>query len=239
MKTPQRFLFPLAAVGVLGALLPAMRNRDDDDDEIPFAEAKIRIEVNSTDGDAGIQAFLDGEPWDRVAIEAPDGRRILEVRGRRKLGELGMTELFFESNEPSFDELPLDEFLKKFPEGLYEFSGRTVDGEELESCALLTHDIPAGPVLVSPADGSVQDPSNTVIDWDPVTDPPGIQIVEYEVIVEQIDPLRVLSVHVPASVTSLTVPPEFFEAGEDYQFEVLAIEIGGNQTISEAFFSVQ
>ena len=33
------------------------------------------------------------------------------------------------------------------------------------------------------------------------------------------------------------VPAEFLEAGTDYVFEVLAIEEGGNQTISEGCFT--
>jgi hypothetical protein len=31
----------------------------------------------------------------------------------------------------------------------------------------------------------------------------------------------------------VTVPPEFLEVGTVYKFEVLAIEAGGNQTITE------
>jgi hypothetical protein len=45
-------------------------------------------------------------------------------------------------------------------------------------------------------------------------------------------------VHLPAgSDTSVTVPAEFLEAGRDYVFEVLAIEAGGDQTISEGCFA--
>ena len=72
--------------------------------------------------------------------------------------------------------------------------------------------------------------------WNPVTGPPGIEIVAYQVIVEREDPLRTFSVTVPASVTSVTIPPEFLEPGTEYKVEVLAIEAGGNQTISELDF---
>ncbi|MCA9811124.1 MAG: 2OG-Fe(II) oxygenase family protein, partial [Candidatus Dadabacteria bacterium] len=47
-----------------------------DGEEIPFGDAEIRIEVNSTDGDAGLQIFLDGEPWRRVRIEDPRGKLV-------------------------------------------------------------------------------------------------------------------------------------------------------------------
>jgi hypothetical protein len=33
------------------------------------------------------------------------------------------------------------------------------------------------------------------------------------------------------------VPAEFMQSEADYEFEVLAIETGGNQTISASFFS--
>ena len=97
------------------------------------------------------------------------------ANGKGNLGSLGLTELFFESNEPSFDEQSLEGFLEPFPEGTGFFSGRTVDGERLDGSAVFTHAIPAGPVLVSPAEGPVQDPAHVVVDGDPVTGPPGVR----------------------------------------------------------------
>ena len=38
-----------------------------------------------------------------------------------------------------------------------------------------------------------------------------------------------LSVHVPPSQTSLSIPAEFLEAGATYEIEVLALEVSGNQ----------
>jgi hypothetical protein len=46
----------------------------------------------------------------------------------------------------------------------------------------------------------------------------------------------VLSVHVPPSVTSLTIPDEFLEPGTTYELEVLVLEVSGNQTLSSLFF---
>jgi hypothetical protein len=204
-----------------------------------FAEAKIRIEVNSTDGDAGLQVDLDGEAWNEVTIIGPDGR-ILDVTAKGNLKMLGLTELFFESQEPSFDELPLDEFLELFPAGEYRFLGKTVEGTNLVSSATLTHNIPAGPIIMAPRDGAVVNRKKTVIAWNPVTRPHGIEIAGYQVIVERPEPtLLVFSVDLPATATSVTVPREFLEPGTEYVFEVLAIEVGGNQTISEGFFETR
>jgi hypothetical protein len=49
----------------------------------------------------------------------------------------------------------------------------------------------------------------------------------------------VLSVHVSGTTTRLTVPPEFFAHATAYEFEVLALEAGGNQTISASRFVTQ
>jgi hypothetical protein len=84
----------------------------------------------------------------------------------------------------------------------------------------------------------VQDPNNTVVAWAPVADPAGSRIVRYEVIVtdESSTPKRVLSAVLPATVTSMTIPSSFLLPDGEYKYEVLAIEEGGNQTLSEAAF---
>jgi hypothetical protein len=203
---------------------------------IPLDDATMIIEVNSTDGDAGLQVFLDGEPWRSIEVRSPDGRKILAVEAKRELRDHGLTELFSESNEPSFDELPLEEFLALFSEGEYRFSGTTVEGARLTGTATLSHDIPAGPVIVSPEDGAVVSPDALVVEWEPVTAPAGIDIAGYQVVVEREDPLRVFQVTLPSTATSITVPAEFLEAATDYKVEVLAIEANGNQTITENAF---
>lgn len=145
---------------------------------IRFADARILIEFNSTDQDVGIQLFLDGQPWRKVQVTSPDGR-ILEISGTGNLSRLGLTELFFESEEPSLQEVSLDEFLTLFPEGEYELRGETAQGDALVGTARLTHNIPAAPKIVMPERGSVVDPDDAVISWDPVTEPGGIDIVGY------------------------------------------------------------
>lgn len=206
---------------------------------VKFADAEIRIEVNATDEDAGIQMFLDGDGWRRVTVTSPRGRELLDIRASGSVRRLGLTELFFESEEPSLQELPLEDLLRMYPEGVYRLEGVTADGEVIVGRAVLSHDIPAGPNIVSPAPDEVTDPANTVVDWDPVTEPAGIQIKRYEVIVEAIVSGRSFDVLLPASVTSITVPGEFLQPGTEYKLEVLAIAkgAGGNQTITETRFS--
>jgi hypothetical protein len=205
---------------------------------IRLADATMIVEVNATDGDAGLQVFLDGEPWRSMRITSPDGRTILAVKATGRLRNFGLTELFSESSEPPFDEFPLRRFRALFPEGRYSFVGTTVEGDRLVGRARLTHDIPHGPEIVSPADGAAVAPENVVASWKPVTTPAGIRIAGYRAIVTREDPLRVFSVDLPASVHSVTVPPQFLESGTEYKLEVQAIEAGGNQTLTEIMFVV-
>jgi hypothetical protein len=79
--------------------------------KVPFAAAKLIIEFNSTAEDIGVQMFLDADPWKTVDIIAPNGKLIFEVDGRSNVRRLGMTELFFESHEPSINDLSIPEFL--------------------------------------------------------------------------------------------------------------------------------
>lgn len=212
---------------------------------VPYSQTKIIIEVNATAGDGGIQIFLDGTGWNRLEVSDPNGQDVLEVSGRGSVGTTGITELFFESAEPSFEDLPLPQLLARFAAGRYSFKGLTVDGKPLSGAATLSHSIPAGPRVFSPAEGSTVNSSFPVlVDWDPVfSSYPGtsapVTISGYQVIVERVkpQPLLVFSVFLPATVTQVTVPPEFIQANADYILEVLAIEESGNQTITESSFS--
>src|SRR5919106_1381956 len=205
---------------------------------IRLSDATMIVEINETDGDAGLQVFLDGEPWRRMTLTAPNGRRILAVNTKTRLRSHGLTELFSESSEPSFKELPLGRFKRLFPEGRYTFRGVTIEGDALVGGARLSHDFPDGPRIVAPADGSTVPAGAVLADWDPAPEPTGINVVGYRAIVEREDPLRVFSVDLPASMTSVTVPAEFIEPGTEYKLEVQAIEASGNQTLTEVSFRV-
>jgi Fibronectin type III domain len=195
-----------------------------------FSDTRIFVEFNATTEDVGVRALLDGEPWNSGRIISPD-QRLFQASGSGNLGQLGLTELAFEIHAPTLEEL-----LTVFPEGEYEFRGTTVEGDKLVGTATLTHDIPNGPQILTPGEGALVDPDDAVISWDPVTEPADIEIAGYQVTVERGDRGRTLSLDVPAEITSVQVPPDFLEPGTDYLFKVLAIEVGGNQTITQGVF---
>jgi hypothetical protein len=190
----------------------------------PFDEAQLFFELNSTDNDLGLQLFLDAEGWKRVRVLDPGRNEIVFLQARRKLGKLGITELRFESAEPSPEEV-----LALFPPGEYRFRGRTVEGEPLASNVILSHDFPAAPTF-SPSDGEVVDPKHTVVEWNA----PGAEQVE--LIIEQDELGHVLDVTLSGSTKRLRVPPQFLTPGMEYKIEILSISENGNRIIAESTF---
>ena len=225
------YLWPGLSLGVLALVLGALASAEDE--EVVLDQSRIFIEFNSSANDLGFHVFLDGEDWRKLKVKNPVGRTIFAVEGKGAFGNLGLTELFFEGAEPSLDEFPREELLALFPEGEYEFEGRTAGGEALAGEGTLTHAVPA------PPDTSAQVGANDtlVISWERVTEPAEgfegpIDIVGYQVIVGS------FQVTLPASSTNVTVPPQFVAslgAGQ-HAFEVLAIDASGNQSITEGTF---
>jgi len=207
---------------------------------VRLAEATMIVEVNATDGDAGLQVFLDGEPWRSMRVTGPDGRTILDVTTKERLDDYGLTELFSESSEPSFDVFPLAKFKKLFPAGTYSFAGRTIEGAALTGSARLSHDIPRGPRILAPSEGAPVARSGVVARWGAVAQPTGVDVVAYRAIVTQEEPLlRVLSVDLPASARRVEIPRAFLASSGEYSLEVQAIERSGNQTLTEVSFRVR
>jgi hypothetical protein len=204
-----------------------------------YEDHELFIETNATDGDAGLQQDLDGEDWRRTKLRDTNGRALVDVKAKGKLRNFGLTELFFEASEPSFDEFPFGKFKRRFPEGKYTWRGRTVEGRKLAGADRLTHDVPAGPVITSPTEGALVDPNGFTITWEPVTGPfqsatgsqtGGIEIVRYIVIVDQGS--RSVEFELDGDATSVDIPAQVLEPGQEIGGEILAKEKSGNQTIT-------
>ena len=219
---------------------------------VPLKDAKLNIEHNATDLDTGFQGFIDSEGWQCLDVTGPDGE-VLQFEGLGSLGELGLTELFFETVEPENAEVSIEDMLAKLPAGDYTIAGpEMILGEssgQTEGVALLTHDIPNGPELLTPAEGATVPTTGLVASWGAVTKTitgEDVNIIAYQLIIERDEephPHMIgkigLSIYVPASVTSLTVPDGFLEPGTAYLWEVLAIEESGNQTLSSGEFQTE
>jgi hypothetical protein len=257
----------LAAVAlmILGATVP-FAFAEEDDEEITFDEAAIYFELNNTDGDLGIHALIDGKPWKRLEIEDPNERRMLGVNVRGRLRRQGLTEFFFESAEPTFDELSPKRFFKRFPEGIYEIEGITLEGDELESEVWVSQVMPApATISLTSEAGTILAAENCdvglpefdaddtiVISWDPVmTSHPflgaegSVVVHNYEVVVEIDETPWKMSIILSPDDNQFEIPPEilalaeFDDEGEaEVKFEVLVRAMNHNQTAVESCFVI-
>ena len=133
--------------------------------KVELDEAEVFIEYNSTDGDFGIHFFWDGEPWKWMTVWNEHLWPVLNVSIRENVRAQGLTEAFFESAEPTLDELSFQEFLERFPEDEYRFRGRTLDWKRLVGEADFTHGI------ACPPDATVEldlEACSLSVEWEPV-----------------------------------------------------------------------
>ncbi len=224
------------------------------EEEVPWTVGRLYFQLNDTDGDLGIHMKIDDDAWKRVEIEDPSERTILNISVRGRLRRQGLTELSFESAEPGFDELSPEEFFARFPEGIYEIEGERLDGVELESEILLTHVMPAPPEnlrvngMATPDDCEEEEGptvSNPVtISWDAVTESHPdlgaegpVEAVRYELAVE-IDEGPSMTVNLTGEETEVDIPANYLALGEEFKFQVLVQDAGGNETSSESCFLV-
>jgi hypothetical protein len=245
----------LALAGISASSQFVLAGGDDDEERekqvtIPLKEAKLIIEHNYTDEDTGFQGFIDSEGWKTITVTGPDGK-VLKFEGKDDLGKLGLTELFFETVEPANADVSIEDMLEILPEGEYVFEGYSIEAGEKKGktlgIALLTHDIPEGAVLLSPAEGEIVPVKDLDVRWSPVEktiNGSDANIIAYQLIIQKDEPPHPnmigkmgLSMYLPSSVTGMTIPEEFLEPETNYNWEVLAIEESGNQTLQSGQFS--
>jgi len=217
-----------------------------------FEVAEIFFELNDTDGDIGIQALIDGEPWTDLEIDGPGDSTLLNIVSRGRLARQAMTELFFESAEPDFEEERPSDFFRRFPEGRYHIDARAQEGGRIQSSAVLSHVLAARPSNIRlnnvAAARSCDDPPPMVappvmIDWDPVTQSHSslgktgpVTISRYQLFVER-EGVN-FSLDLPPSVTQFEVPRGVTDLGKDFKFEIIARTATGNNTAVESCFLV-
>jgi hypothetical protein len=216
---------------------------------VPLKDAKLNIEHNVTDKDTGFQGFIVSEGWRRLDVRGPNGE-VLAFEGRGSLGELGLTELFFETVEPENANVPIEQMLAKAARGELH-DRRPGPGErrehrpDLRDCVADARH-PGGPEADLPSGrctgpgtrgGPAGGPVSKTITGKPV------KIIAYQLIIEKdVEPHRHmigklgLSMYLPRSTTHIKVPDGFLQRRTAYNWEVLAIERSGNQTLSSGSF---
>ena len=164
-KSITSFSLALAVVLVIGLSTTIVTATAPCDD---FGECKALIEINATDGDIGFHFLMDGDDLNSARIFDPNGAKVFEDKAKGPLKEQKLTETFAESAEPLCwpdpdadpdDEIvTLEEFLERWTEGTYTFTGMGDQGEKSTGETELTFALPAAPADVD-FDGSV-------ISWD-------------------------------------------------------------------------
>lgn len=238
-----------------------------------FGECKVLIEINSSDGDIGFHFLMDGDDLNSARIRDPNGVKVFEDQAKGPLREQKLTETFAESAEPLCwmdpeaeedweDIVTLEEFLDRWAEGTYAFSGSADGGEKLEGETDLTYELPAAPTGLA-FDGSViswvagddlgecatnAELDDLVADPDPVLPmhPEDVEVDAWEVVfepdVDDGDPLGQLkfTIRVAGDIATkeVTVPAEYLASlPNDTPVKIEVGAIGGedNATFTEIF----
>ena len=229
----------------------------------PFKITNIHFETNASACDMGIQISFDTDGVSEGSVKDPNGQIVYQFGGVGGPGVThDVTEGFQERVEPQIIDLEralgcerdeeepeiwLTELLSAWPKGKYIFKGASEDAN-FRGVAFLSHKVPAGPEVLAPEDGDVVSPGeNLLIRWKSVTGPiipelGPVNVVGYHVVIadatnpEPLPPGKIpaqFDVDLPKGVTSFLVPKQFLQSNRIYEFEILATEAGGNQTITE------
>ena len=255
-----RRLVPLA-VGGMALALASQAGLTQNGPE--FEVAQIYLELNDTDGDLGIHGLIDGEAWKSLEIEGPGELELMNVWLRTQLRRQGLTEFFFESAEPPFDELSPAAFLNRFKPGIYEIEAVTLDNVEFEEEVRLSHVLAGPPKNVrvngkrgaANCDGDLPVVSAPVtIDWAPVTmshptigrPNVAVKVMQYQFVCEieregRVPEEIVFSVDLPAGRTQFTCPAEFTSLSLDgeVKYEIITKLANNNQTAIESCFELE
>ena len=260
-----------AALAATAQVSLAQEDDDEDEDELEFEEAGLFFELNDTDGDLGLQGFVDGEAWKSLEIAGPESANeeeeepvLMSIWLRNALRRQGLTEFSFESEEPGFDELTPAQFFRRFPQGIYEIEGITLEGDEVEAEVRLSHVLAAPPRNIT-VTGKPQAPNcdaeelpevsgPVTVNWAPVTRShptigrPNVDVTvqQYQFVgeIEREDRVPeeiVFSVDLPRGVTQFTLPTEFTRLSLDgeVKYEIITMLTNGNLTSVESCFEIE
>jgi len=216
---------------------------------VAFTKSDIYFELNATDGDAGLHGILDGPAWKSARIKGPGGTfDVIRAQSNQDSPEFGMTELFFESNEPPLDERSFAELIALFPAGVYMFVGQTTANEPMRAVDTLTTAMPCPAVVRPPRLVS----GDLAISWrlqrgsyDPDTGVcsagNAVTPIFIQAFFELSNPItgesRKFAVDLPATARTVEVPEELLLGIDfddfDEKAEVIVVGTGGNRTAIE------
>ncbi len=210
-------------VGEAGAQSPA---------PVPFPVASVHLERNATDNDFEVVFEVKGEEdgLAELTVVAPDRRTVVAFKAPDS-STSGIRAFRFESPEPS----DIKALKAAYPEGVYEFAGRTFSGARLVGKSTLSHRLAATATLVKPAPAAANVPVRALrLAWGAVDG-----VASYSIGIKQEELNVNLTALLPASSTSFAVPDGFLARGRKYTLAVGAVTREGNITFVETTFTTE
>lgn len=195
--------------------------------ESKLEKAAIFLERNQTDDDIEVRFIATGNEKGLASLRvtAPDGRTVIDFKSPSS--KSGIRTLDLESPEPPLNDGRIQ---ADFPEGVYRFEAREVDGEVLGGEATLSHKLPEAPAILQPSEGEELPLLNGKVRWEAVKD------ASYIAVVQEKGKARELRLTLPEGKTTLSIPSGFLVAGSKYKVEVGAVWKNGNRTFIEREF---
>jgi len=215
---------------LMSAVGPPALAAENSSSSAAFPEASVRFEQNATDGDAEVvfrvKAAKDGLA--ELTIVSPTGRKVVDFKAP-DAATLGIRQFVFESPEPK-DAKALK---VAYPEGAYEFLGRTASGARFAGKSTLSHRLPGAVTFVRPAAAAADVPVRDLkLSWTAVDG-----AAAYDVGIKQ-DELKTNFVALlPGSATSVGVPEGFLVPGRKYKVSIGVVSAEGNISYVETTFT--
>jgi hypothetical protein len=198
----------------------------------PFPTATVHVERNATDNDYEVVFEVKGadDGLAELTVMSPDRRTVVAFKAP-DASTLGIRSFRFESPEPT----DLNALRAAYPEGVYEFSGRTSKGTQFAGKSTLTHRLAATATLVKPGSANATVPVKGLkLAWKPVEG-----VASYSVGIKHEESNVNLTALVPASSTSFAVPDGFLTPGKKYMLAIGAVTREGNITFVETTFTTE
>lgn len=196
---------------------------------LAFKEERLVIEYTATAGEAALVMSAESEsPLGYVELRDPLERNALRLQAGQGR-DLSLSGFVVESRESTLEKL-----LASYPEGRYDFAGRTVSGRAIFGGATFEHAVPRPVRILWPLDGAEQVATQgLVVAWEADPSASG-----FHVILEQGESDG-LSVQLPAGTDSLEIPSGVLAQSTETLLEIAAIGTNGNRTLVEIQFTTR
>jgi len=203
-----------------------------------FESLAFHVVYNGTDDDA--QVIIEAEAFDEtimteLSITGPNGEEVNEMEFKDS-EDLGITDVLFESSEPSISVLEQD-----FPAGIYIYSATFINDNDLEYIGTgtieLSYDILALPAITFPL------PANTgifpgnafTITWANI--PAGAKAIHLEIEADLSG--ETFSVDLDTNTTEFTIPANWMIPNTEYVIDLEVVHDNDNVTVVDVIFTTE